>query len=146
MTFDPVAQGWKTWDTVGFANLTGPYWSRREGETWAYGMMIEDRHLNRGGIVHGGLLATLVDIAMGRTAYERIKPNSCATAQLNMHYVAPARTDDFVEVRAEIVETTRSLVFVRALAVAAKRTIVGADGVWKILREGRNPMSHHVKA
>jgi uncharacterized protein (TIGR00369 family) len=145
MTVDPGAAGWKHWETVGFTGLAGPFWAKPEGEAWAYGILVEERHLNRGGIVHGGLLATFVDIAMGRTCYERIKPNSCATAQLNLHYVAPARTGDFIEARAEIVEVTRSLVFARALCVAAKKPIVSADGVWKILREGRNPMSQGVK-
>ena len=146
MSFDPAAQGWKAWDTVGFTDLTGPFWLRNEGERWAYGLLVEARHLNRGGIVHGGLLATFADIAMGRTAHDRIKPNSCATVQLNMHYVAPARAGDFVEARAEIVEATRSLVFARAHCAAGKRVIATADGVWKILREGRNPMSPDTKA
>jgi len=146
MTFDPAAQGWKTFETVGFGELAGPFWARREGEGWAYGLLVEARHLNRGGIVHGGLLATFADIAMGRTAWERVRPNGCATAQLNMHYVAPAKVGDFIEARAEIVEMTRSLVFVHARCAAGKRVIVAADGIWKILREGRNPPSQQANA
>lgn len=32
-------------------------------------VVVDDRHLNRGGTVHGGLVATLVDVAMGAAVF-----------------------------------------------------------------------------
>lgn len=137
MSFDPAAHGWTKWESVGYAERTGPFWTRQDGAGWAFGVLIEDRHLNRGGIVHGGMLATLADIALGRTAWEHVRPLGCATIQLNMHYVAAAKLGQFVEARAELVRATSSLVFLRGQCRAGKRPIAMADGVWKILAEGR---------
>ncbi len=106
---------------------------RREGEAWAYGFVVEDRHLNRGGITHGGMIATFLDIVMGRTAHDSIRPRSCATIQLNLHYVSASNPGEFVEARAETVKTTSTLVFSRATCTAEGRVVAMADGVWKIL-------------
>ena len=137
MTIDPAAQGWTIWQTVGFTELAGPLWSRRDRESHAYAFLVEDKHLNRGGIVHGGMLATFADIVMGRAAYDRVKPRTCATIQLNMHYISAANGGDFVEGRAEVIRVTRSLVFVHGRCLVAGNTVAMTDGIWKILGESR---------
>ena len=48
-----------------FAALVGPFYSRREGDDLSLGLRIEERHCNSRGTCHGGLLATLADIALG---------------------------------------------------------------------------------
>src|SRR6185503_15683680 len=49
----------------GFAGLAGPFYAKREGRALSLGLRIEQRHLNSRGTCHGGLLATLADIALG---------------------------------------------------------------------------------
>jgi acyl-coenzyme A thioesterase 13 len=49
-----------------FLNLVGPVFARSDGEHRVFGLRVEDRHRNAGGVAHGGLLATLVDFAVGR--------------------------------------------------------------------------------
>ena len=137
MTFDPVAQGWATWQSVGLTDLVGPFWMRQESKGWAYGFVVEDRHLNRGGITHGGMIATFLDIVMGRTAHDAIRPRSCATVQLNLHYISASLPGEFVEARAETVKTTNTLVFSRADCTVGDRVIASANGLWKILSPGR---------
>src|SRR5258706_10601313 len=48
----------------GFAGLAGPFYAKREGRALSLGLRIEQRHLNSRGSCHGGLLATLPDIAL----------------------------------------------------------------------------------
>jgi|CXWL01.1.fsa_nt_gi uncharacterized protein (TIGR00369 family) len=48
-----------------FAALAGPFYSRRQGNDISLGLRIEERHCNSRGTCHGGLLATLADIALG---------------------------------------------------------------------------------
>jgi acyl-coenzyme A thioesterase PaaI-like protein len=137
VTLDPTANGWSTWQSVGLTDLVGPFWMRREGEGWAYGFVVEERHLNRGGITHGGMIATFLDIVMGRTCHDAIRPRSCATIQLNLHYVAASNPGEFVEARATIAKVTQTLVFARADCAVAGKPIAMADGIWKILAQGR---------
>ena len=57
----------------------------------------------------------------------------CTTVQLSTQFISPARIGDFVEGRAEVLRATRTVVFVRGLLTVGDRTVVSAEGVWKIL-------------
>lgn len=48
--------------------LIGPVWSRSTGTDLELAMRIDGRHVNARGYAHGGVLATLVDIALGYAA------------------------------------------------------------------------------
>lgn len=51
-----------------------------------------EEHLNRAGAVHGGVLATLVDTAMGAAVRSRTgEDDSPATSQLTITYLRPAK-------------------------------------------------------
>ena len=67
---DPRADGWRERAASGFIGLTGPLWTRREADGWGYGFVAEARHANPAGIVHGGMLVTLVDHAIATVAWE----------------------------------------------------------------------------
>ncbi|KAJ6548208.1 HotDog domain-containing protein [Mycena vulgaris] len=65
-------------------------------------------HLGRGlcghdGIVHGGLLATLLDEALGRNAIINLPEKVGVTATLSLKYKAPTRADQFVVIKTELV-------------------------------------------
>lgn len=54
---------------------------------------LEPHHLNPGGIVHGGVLATLLDACIGLALRTRLgMETEHVTIQLDVHYLAPART------------------------------------------------------
>ena len=64
------------------------------------------------GLVHGGILATLLDEAMTRLAW--IACGGTLTAEMTVRFLAPARTDEKIFVRGEIVSENRKLVEMRA--------------------------------
>ena len=50
-------------------------------------------HLNRGGHMHGGMIATLLDAALGRTVYSQIpKGYVCPTVEMKVNFFRPATT------------------------------------------------------
>lgn len=136
MTFDPAAAGWKNHTTgKGFTALVGPVWSRREGESWVYGFQAEERHANFRGVVHGGMLMSFADHALGLVVWNAVERRATATVGLNSQFVAAARPGDWIEGRARIVRKTRSLVFVQGALTANGMDVLVADGIWKILGE-----------
>ncbi|KAF8873076.1 mitochondrial protein [Infundibulicybe gibba] len=67
-------------------------------------------HLGRGlcghdGIVHGGLLATLLDETLARTAINNLPEKVGVTAKLSLDYRAPTRADQFVVIKTTLIET-----------------------------------------
>ncbi|MBD3921143.1 PaaI family thioesterase [Paenibacillus sp. PR3] len=61
-----------------------------EVEKAAVRLVCAERHLNMGGIVHGGVLASLLDNTMGLALMHTFPGELLVTAQLNIHYLAPS--------------------------------------------------------
>ncbi|KAN0127507.1 HotDog domain containing protein [Lactarius tabidus] len=66
-------------------------------------------HVGRGlcghdGIVHGGLLATLLDEGLARTATQNLPEKIGVTANLTINYRAPTRADQFVVMKIRLLE------------------------------------------
>lgn len=51
---------------------------------------LEEHHLNPGGIVHGGIIATILDAAIGLALRTTIGTRSHVTMQLDVHFLSPA--------------------------------------------------------
>jgi uncharacterized protein (TIGR00369 family) len=131
---DLAAGGWKTVPAEDYPALIGPFLARRDGDGgWRYGFVAEQRHLNKGGVVHGGMLMSFADDALGMTVWQSVGRRPVTTVQLNTQFVSPVRLGEFVEVRAEVLRATRTVVFVRGVVEVSGRAVVHADGVWKIL-------------
>lgn len=139
MASGAAATGWRLAQGNEFLDLVGPLWVRREGEGWAYGLQTKPHHANGRGIIHGGLLVTLADNALGMTVWERIGRLPAVTMQLNTHFLASAEPGDFIEARAEILRRTRSVVFIRGVLSVGDRAVLAADGIWKILSTRGDP-------
>ncbi|GJJ13031.1 hypothetical protein Clacol_007280 [Clathrus columnatus] len=74
-----------------------------ETETWVF------LHLGTGicgheGIIHGGLLATLLDEGCARPAFLSFPSRVAVTANLNLNFRAPTKADQFVIMKTKLVE------------------------------------------
>lgn len=127
--FDPAAAGWEIVDRVGFGALAGPLW--RVGDS-RFGFIAAEKHLNFNNVVHGGMLATLVDQAMGMTALRASGGKRHATIELSVQFIGAIRLGEFVEANCEVVRLTRSIIFMRCKVTVGERVVGIASGVWKI--------------
>lgn len=135
MSADPAAQGWSPRPPQGFTGLTGPLWSRPEGDGWAYGVLADERHANGHGIVHGGMLVTLLDNTLGLTVSRATGRRPGVTMQLNTQFLSAARPGEFLEARGEVLRLAQSVAFVRGTIHVGDRLVAAGDGVWKLLSE-----------
>ncbi len=132
-TDSPAESGWRQRDLPGFAGLVGPLWTRKEDAGWAYGVLATARHLNPAGLVHGGMLTTLIDHALSAIGWEAIGRRACVTVQLDTQFVAAAREGQFLEARGRVVRATSSLVFMQGQVRVAGTEIVSASAVLKVI-------------
>lgn len=126
--------GWRERTNQGFSALVGPIWSRREKDAWMLGVLTGDQHANVMGIVHGGLIATLMDQVLSVAAWEALSRTPCVTVQLDMHCLAPAQVGQFLEARGQVLRMTNSLVFVRGEISAGSDLIASGQAVLKKVR------------
>jgi acyl-coenzyme A thioesterase PaaI-like protein len=131
-----ISDGWTIVETSGFINLIGPLWQRMVDGEPEYALIAEDKHHNRRGLVQGGLLMTFADRACGMTARFVSGRPTMATVQLDVHFVDAGKIGETLMARPRVIRTTRSLVFVSAEVKANERTIIMANGVFKILKDG----------
>jgi acyl-coenzyme A thioesterase PaaI-like protein len=131
-----TSDGWTIVETSGFLNLVGPLWQRMVDGEPEYALVAQDKHHNRRGMVQGGLLMTFADRACGMAARFVSGRPTMATVQLDVHFVDAGKIGETLMTRPRVIRTTRSLVFVNTEVKANDRTIVTANGVFKILKDG----------
>lgn len=138
MPFDPAAAGWKPRHGQGpFTQLVGPIWGRRGGaEGSVHGLLVEERHLNSRGVVHGGMLMALADHVLGWLVFEAVGGAPCVTVSMNSQFMGAVKPGDWLEMRGSVVRQTRSLVFVAGPMTVDGKTVFTAEGIWKILGAG----------
>jgi uncharacterized protein (TIGR00369 family) len=132
---DPSRDGWTPRTLPGFAGLVGPLWTRREDDAWAYAVLLEERHANRAGIAHGGLISTLADHALSAIAWEANARRPCITVALDVRFLAPARPGDLLVARGRVVRQTGSMAFVEGRVTVADADIATASAILSV-RQG----------
>lgn len=131
--FDPVPGGWERLPDGGFIALIGPLWRRSVEGRLEFAFLAGERHLNRGGVIHGGMLLTFADHTIGMTcaAGNGFKPQ--VTISLDTQFIAAVQAGELVVAECELVRKTRSLLFGRTTIRVDDRICLIAHGVWKIL-------------
>ena len=119
---------------IGFLAVNGPLFVNVSDEKLKLGMRVEMRHCNPMKICHGGMLATFIDmlmpfsVAWQGSADGRFMP----TVQLSQDYMAPAPLGCWLEGEAEVLRTTKSLIFAQCLVTADDNLCLRASGVFKL--------------
>ena len=97
-------------------------------------LTVGEKHLNMGGMAHGGVHATLLDTSMGGTLVSLIsKEEWCATEQLAISYMNAVNKGDHLVAKAEVVRRGRNLAHVEGKLVTGEGNLVAtAKGTWAI--------------
>ena len=107
------------------------HWAPGEAE---FHMPIQARHLNRQGMLHGGLVATLLDAACGYAglhAGEGEEEVHGVTVMLNIAYLSAAREGSVVA-RGRVSRSGRSLYFAEASLMSKEGVLLAtAQGTFK---------------
>jgi uncharacterized protein (TIGR00369 family) len=132
---DPSLSGWRLMERPGFPSVMGPLWMREEeGGAAALGMLLTEGHANMRGVAHGGMLATLMDHALGMTVLRALGGGvPLATVSLDLQFIAAARPGEFLEARGKVIRKTSSLIFIRGGIFVGEQEVLSAAGIWKVL-------------
>jgi len=138
-----IPEGWHRIERLSpFNALVGPLYERRDGEAVSIGLAIEAKHTNSRGICHGGVLATLADLALGYAMLAKSgesggqRQGSFVTAHLAVDYAGAARAGDWIESKVEIQRVGARLAFANCYLVVDEKPIVRASAIFA--RDGKS--------
>ena len=114
-----------------FNALVGPLYERRDAGGVSIGLVIEEKHTNSRGICHGGVLATLADLALGYAMLAKSgDKGSFLTAHLAVDYAGAAKVGDWIESQVEIQRVGARLAFANCYLMANQKPIVRASAIF----------------
>ena len=100
------------------------------------------------GVLHGGVVTSLVDAACGLAVLLRLaRVTRIATLDLRIDYLKPATPPRDVRARAECYKLTRQIAFVRATAYHEDPAdpIAAAAGTFMIFDDGRSALGEAIE-
>jgi acyl-coenzyme A thioesterase 13 len=116
-----------------FLDAIGPLYGKGEGPDLIVGLRIVEKHTNARGLAHGGIFATLADIALGYClAFYTDPPQALVTTNLTLDFAGSARIGDWVEVKVDIQKSGSRLAFANAYIFVADQRIVRASAVFLV--------------
>lgn len=114
-------------------DLVGPFYSKGEGAALSVGMRVEARHCNARGTLHGGILATLADVALGyATAFASDPPVPLVTANLSLDFAGSAKVGDWIATSVDVHKQGSRLAFANCFIESGGQRIVRASAVFLV--------------
>jgi uncharacterized protein (TIGR00369 family) len=90
-------------------------------------MTVQEHHLRTLGIMHGGVLATLLDSAMGIAAGTLAPPGHLVvTVQLNINFIRPAWCGETLVATGEVFHAGRQTAVARGEVHTSTGTLIGS--------------------
>jgi uncharacterized protein (TIGR00369 family) len=125
----------------GFIGANGPLFVRMHEGLFQMGFRVEPRHTNPMGICHGGMMATFCDmlLPMATLWQGAVGKRFLPTISLQIDYLAATPLGAWVQGEAQVLRTTRSLVFAQGLVQADGAPVARVSGVFKIGPEFHRP-------
>lgn len=112
-----------------------PIYSKTTPQAVIIGLRLAKPHTNSRGLVHGGLITTLADNAMGLScAVQRSGPERLVTVNLGIDFLGSAHIGQWLAVETSFVKLGGSLCFAQCLVTADGAPCARANGTFKVLR------------
>ncbi len=122
--------------TSAYGRLVGPVFEKATPEGRVFGFRVGEKHINRGGVSHGGMLASFADIVLGQFE-ARDDGKVTVTLRMVTDFLAPAHPGDWVEGTATMTRETKSFFFVDGLITCRSRNLLNASAIFKVVNRRR---------
>lgn len=122
-----------------FTDPWEPLYSRGSGREVSIGLWLAEAHCNSRGLVHGGLIASLADNAMGLSCAAamategRAPGGGLVTVTLSTDYLGIARLGQWLATDTQFVKTGGSICFASCLVHADGQPVARANATFKLL-------------
>ena len=118
-----------------FEIYVGPVFEAGAKGAKTFAIRIDSRHVNRRGVMHGGMFMTLADMTLGQAVWDVTDKAPCVTLNMQTHFVKAAVEGEIVQVVPQLIRRTRALVFMRGDFTVDGEIVFTASSAWKMLGE-----------
>jgi uncharacterized protein (TIGR00369 family) len=119
----------------GFLEVSGPYFLKREAGSTIVGCRMTELHMNYLGVAHGGVLATLADVALSLQLYDSSDAKlPVSTVSMTTNFLSAARLGEWVEARAVIDRIGGRLAYSHGSISCENRILMTMSGVFAVIR------------
>ena len=120
--------------TSPFLETIGPLYSAGSGAQLVVGLRVQEKHTNARGTLHGGVLASIADIALGYgLATSTHPPTSMVTTNLSVDFAGSAQIGDWIETTLDIQKIGSRMAFANVYFTLRGERIARASGVFLVL-------------
>jgi uncharacterized protein (TIGR00369 family) len=132
-----IPEGFKAIENTGpYLSQNGPLYYKKVDGKLVLGLRIEERHTNMRGIVHGGMLVTLADSALGSVLFTARKPpQPMVTVSLTTDFIESAHPGDWVEAHVDVLRIGSRLAYANCHLHVGERRILRASAVFAVVPE-----------
>ncbi|MBL41239.1 MAG: hypothetical protein CMM49_01110 [Rhodospirillaceae bacterium] len=116
-----------------FGNLIGPIYYKKLDNTEIFGFRAQQKHINIGGYVHGGMLSSFADIVMGQFA-NRNYDYLTVTINMSVDFISLARKDEWITGKSKLIKKDNKFIFLEVEVMCNKKAILFGTGVFKIIK------------
>ena len=111
-----------------------PLYAKRTDRAVIMGLRLARPHTNSRGLIHGGLIASLADGAMGYScAHVMGGAASLVTVSLAVDYIGSAQVGQWLAVESEVIKTGTTLCFAQSLIKADDAVIARANATFRVV-------------
>ncbi len=133
-----IPAGFELIEDEAFVSGVGPVYVRKNLDyLWDIGFRPLKQHANRFGVVHGGMLCTLVDFTIGYNIIQMSPPDMLlSTVNLNIDFVGAAKLDKWLQASLSIEKSGGRLKFCScSIYDEDSRLIVKSTGVFSAVKK-----------
>ena len=130
-------EGWEKWEGIDpFEDHCGPMYFKKIDGNNVSRMVLEEKHMNGQGNVHGGVLMTFADYALFVIARDQLEGIGAVTVSFNCDFIGPGEIGDLLESEGEIVRETGRMLFVRGMITRSDDILLRYSGILRKIRRG----------
>jgi uncharacterized protein (TIGR00369 family) len=135
MTENVIPAGYEPhFRTSPFTDPWEPLYARRTDKAVILGLRLATPHTNSRGLIHGGLIASLADNAMGYSCAQALGWEvSLVTINLAVDYIGSAGIGQWLSVESEVIKSGRTMCFVQSLVHADDSVIARANATFRVV-------------
>ena len=119
-----------------FTDPWEPLYSKRTEKAVIMGLRLSKPHTNARGLIHGGLIASLADNAMGYSCAQATGwVSSFVTISLSIDFTGSAEIGQWLSVESDVIRTGSTICFAQSLIKASDIVIARASGTFRVVKK-----------